>query len=109
MQTCTKSKWNLNSIWKPITGPVKDWPLALCHPRSLNATKQLEPCDLVYPDYVVENQQVYHSNELEWFYLRDQMPNEAWIFLQADTDPQGSPGEDAVRRRHRIQRDVNVS
>lgn len=67
---------------------MQDWPLAICHPRSLD-TERLEPCDLVYPDYVVENRQIYHSPELEWLYLGDQKPGEALVFLQADTDPNG--------------------
>lgn len=73
------------SVWKPIIGPVRDWPLAICHPRSVNLDN-LEPCDLVYPDYVVENQQVYHSPELEWLYLGGQKASEVLIFLQADTE-----------------------
>ncbi|KAL1638134.1 hypothetical protein SLS58_008971 [Diplodia intermedia] len=80
------------SVWKPLVGPIRDWPLAMCDPRSMNVDQDLEPCDLVYPDYVVENQQVYFSDAFEWAYLSDQQPNEAWIFLQSDTDPYGKPG-----------------
>ncbi|EOD50698.1 putative -like methyltransferase protein [Neofusicoccum parvum UCRNP2] len=80
------------NVWKPLVGPVKDWPLAMCEPRTLQPDRDLEPCDLVYPDYVVENQQVYYSDEFEWFYISDQEPNEAWVFLQSDTDPGGKPG-----------------
>ena len=73
---------------------MRDWPLALCVPDTLDAVEELEPCDLVYPDYVVENRQVYHSERQEWVYLSEQMPDEAWVFLQADTEPDGgSPGE----------------
>ncbi|KAL1616796.1 hypothetical protein SLS54_008188 [Diplodia seriata] len=80
------------NVWKPLIGPVRDWPLAMCDPQSVNVDQDLEPCDLVYPDYVVENQQVYFSDAFEWAYLSDQQPNEAWIFLQSDTDPDGKPG-----------------
>lgn len=75
----------LSSIWKPLRGPVKDWPLALCEPGTLHSDRDLEPCDLVYPDYVVENRQVYHSDQLKWFYLSDQQEDEAWVFVQTDT------------------------
>lgn len=74
----------VDSVWKPLRGPVKDWPLALCEPSSLQ-TSDMEPCDLVYPDYVVENRQIYHSPALKWFYLSDQRADEAWIFVQTDT------------------------
>lgn len=46
----------------------------------------MEPCDLVYPDYVVENRQLYWSEGLDWWWCSDQMADEAWIFLQSDTD-----------------------
>jgi len=78
-----------HSFWRPITCPVRDWPLALCDPNTLNIRTELEPCDLVYPDYVVENQQVYFSDEQRWVYLSEQMPTEAWVFLQADTQLNG--------------------
>jgi len=91
------------SVWKPLKGPVQDWPLAMCDPRSIKPETDLEPCDLVYPgslpykhntkpgytkkfsDYVVENRQLYHSPRHEWMYLADQQPSEAWVFLQSDT------------------------
>lgn len=80
------------SVWKPLVGPVRDWPLAMCIPETVDTSRDLEPCDLVYPDYVVENQQVYFSEKLEWYFLSDQQPNEAWVFLQSDTDPNSRPG-----------------
>ncbi|KAK5153117.1 hypothetical protein LTS14_007761 [Recurvomyces mirabilis] len=73
------------NIWKPLRGPVQDWPLALCDPNSVRSDYDLEPCDLVYPDYVVENRQVYHSDNLQWFYISEQRENEAWVFMQTDT------------------------
>jgi hypothetical protein len=68
-----------------LKGPVKDWPLALCSPATIDEKSDLEPCDLVYPDYVVENQQLYWSEGLEWWWCSDQREDEAWIFLQSDT------------------------
>jgi hypothetical protein len=66
----------------------------MCDPKSLEPALDLEPCDLVYPDYVVENRQVYFSERQRWMYLSDQMPNEAWVFMQADTDAKaGNPGK----------------
>jgi hypothetical protein len=88
-----KSRIQCVNFWRPITGPVQDWPLALCSATSIREpSKQLEPCDLVYPDYVVENRQVYHDNGYDWFYASEMMPNEAWVFLQSDTDPSTKPG-----------------
>lgn len=79
------------NFWKPLSGPVKDWPLALCSPRTVKPERDFEPCDLVYPDYVVENRQVYHSTDYDWFYVSDQRPHEAWVFLQSDTETETKP------------------
>lgn len=73
-----------NSVWKPIKGPVKDWPLALCDPRTVKLG-DLEAADLVYTDYVVENRQIYHKPGQKWYYISDQRPDEAWIFRQSDS------------------------
>lgn len=75
------------NFWKPLTGPVNDWPLAMCVGNSIDQKKDFEPCDLVYPDYVIENRQVYHSDRQRWLYLSNQMPHECWVFLQSDTQP----------------------
>ncbi|KAI9656218.1 MAG: hypothetical protein M1821_004881 [Bathelium mastoideum] len=79
------------NFWKPLVGPVKDWPLAMCKPSSVDPEIDFEPCDLVYPDYVVENRQMYYSPPQTWFYLSNQMPEEAWVFLQSDTHPTVNP------------------
>lgn len=81
-----------NSLWKPLKGPVKDWPLTLCDPKSIDTQNDLEPCDLVYPDYVVENRQLYWKEGMEWWWYRDQLVDEAWVFLQSDTDGGTKPG-----------------
>ncbi|KYG48096.1 hypothetical protein M433DRAFT_2265 [Acidomyces richmondensis BFW] len=81
----TQGRIQCVNVWKPLRGPVRDWPLALCDPGTLRCDVDLEPCDLVYPDYVVENRQVYHSPQFRWFYLSDQRTEEAWVFLQTDT------------------------
>ncbi|RMZ90250.1 hypothetical protein DV736_g2529, partial [Chaetothyriales sp. CBS 134916] len=79
------------NFWKPIIGPVRDWPLALCSAATINERTDFEPCDLVYPDYVVENRQVYYADRQEWFYVSEQKANEAWIFLQADSEYHTNP------------------
>lgn len=90
--TYAHSRLNIASLWKPLNGPVRDWPLALCDPSSIDVHVDLEPCDLVYPDYVVENRQMYFAEDQEWWWCSEQMNDEAWIFLQSDTDASTKPG-----------------
>ncbi|KAF1344240.1 hypothetical protein BDV97DRAFT_364146 [Delphinella strobiligena] len=80
-----KGRFQCINIWKPITGPVRDWPLAMCDPRTVNPAEDFEPCDLVYPDYVVENRQLYFNRRQKWLYLSEQQKTEAWLFVQSDT------------------------
>lgn len=66
--------------------------MALCDARTVQPEKDLEPADLVYAEYVVENRQIYQSSRHKWYYISDQQPDEAWIFMQSDTDPNGISG-----------------
>ena len=72
------------SVWKPLRGPVRDWPLALCDVSTVDPD-DIQPGDLVYGDYVVENCQLHQSGGQKWYYLRDQGPEEAWVFVQSDS------------------------
>lgn len=76
--------FTMASVWKPLRGPVRDWPLAICDPSTV-ALRDLHPGDLVYDDYVVENQQLHYADDQKWYYLSDQAPDEAWVFVQSDT------------------------
>jgi hypothetical protein len=73
------------TIWKPLRGPLHDYPLALCDFRSLDADRDLEPQDIVDRDEVLENVHVYHRPEHQWYYLSGQQDCEALVFRQADT------------------------
>lgn len=81
-----------NSIWMPLKGPVRDWPLALCHPKSIDRVKDIEPADLVYPRYNIEICQLYWSPNHKWCYLSDQQSYEALVFTQSESSPDSASG-----------------
>lgn len=56
------------NLWRPIRGPVKDAPLALCDAQSV-APGDLVASDLVYRDRVGETYSVTHNPAHRWFYL----------------------------------------
>jgi hypothetical protein len=72
------------SVWAPIRGPVQDWPLALCDASSLNP-HALHAGDVVFQDFQTENLLLEHHPEHRWYYVREQMPTQAWVFLQGDS------------------------
>ena len=69
-------------MWKPLKGPLKDWPLTVCDATTVNSEKDLVASDQVFPRHVVENIQVHYNPEQKWYYLRDQRPDELWLFKQ---------------------------
>nr|POE69212.1 hypothetical protein CFP56_75650 [Quercus suber] len=83
---------DFHSVVRPLRGPVKDWPLAVCDASSLDRS-DLQECDVVFRTQVIENYLVQHNSKQRWFYLSDQTPSEAWVFMQADTTDDGLPGK----------------
>ena len=80
-----------HSIWKPLRGPLRDWPLALCDAETVQAD-HLVAADKVFEARFSENLQVYYDAAQSWFYLKDQEPSELLVFRQADSHPTGRVG-----------------
>jgi hypothetical protein len=59
---------------------------------TVNSEEDLVASDQVFPRHVVENIQVHFNLEQKWYYLRDQRPDELWLFKQG-----GSRSDDDVR------------
>jgi hypothetical protein len=68
------------NVWRPITGPVKTSPLAVCDARTV------EPHDLVtselrYPDRIGETYAVTYNPRHRWFYFPAMQADEA-LFIK---------------------------
>ena len=74
------------SVWKPLRGPLRDWPLGLVDARTVDFENDTLPADVVFPTWVTENMQVLYNSNYRWYHLSDQLPNEALIFKSADSD-----------------------
>lgn len=77
------------TLWKPLRGPLHDYPLALCDRRSVDFEQDLEAQDIVDQQELLENMHVYHRKQHRWYYLSGQQDSEVLIFRQADTRPNG--------------------
>ena len=75
---------DLCSIWKPLKGPVQDWPLALCDASSIEK-EDLVPCDIVSSTEVTENVILHFNSGQRWHYLSNQLPSELLVFRQIDS------------------------
>ena len=73
-------------MWKPLKGPLRDWPLAICDPATVSQASDVIAIDNIVEGEQVENLGLHHSPKQRWMYLSDQMPNELLVFRQADSD-----------------------
>lgn len=75
------------TIWKPLKGPLYDWPLALCDSATVNPETDFEPQDIVDLTEVLENIHVYYKDSHKWCYLSGQQDDEVLVFRQAGILP----------------------
>ena len=76
------------NVWKPITGPVKQSPLAVCDASSMEQSDFLET-DLLYPDRSGEIYSVTHRPEHHWLYVSDMQASEVMLLKCYDSDETG--------------------
>ncbi|KAL8847103.1 MAG: hypothetical protein Q9221_007852 [Calogaya cf. arnoldii] len=81
------------NVWRPLLGPLRDWPLAMLDYQSVDKASDLIAADVIYPHYVGESFNVFHNSGHRWFYLADQMPEEVLIFKSFDSMPGVAEGE----------------
>jgi hypothetical protein len=79
------------NLWRPIRGPVRDAPLALCDGASVSAGA-LRTVELRYPDRTGEIYYLMHEPAQRWFFASDMSVEEAWLFKNFDSASPG-PGE----------------
>ncbi|KAK1240219.1 hypothetical protein MKX08_007661 [Trichoderma sp. CBMAI-0020] len=86
-----KGRWQAINVWKPIKGPLDDWPLGLCDARSVDFANDTIAGDIVFDDFVTENLQIFPSPNFQWYYVPDQNTWEALMFKSADSDETAVP------------------
>lgn len=91
-----KYRYQVVNIWKPLVGPLRDWPLTLCNPKSIKPEDDLQLMDRVYAVNIEESIQIHYSLEQEWRYLKDQTPEEALIFRGGDSELGMRGGRDSA-------------
>jgi hypothetical protein len=76
---------NVPSTWKPLFGPLQDWPLALLDYTSLDNERDLIASDNVYTHVIRETYNVIHNEKHRWYYLENQQPDEVLLFKTFDS------------------------
>jgi len=72
------------NVWRPITGPLRDAPLAVCDARSVDPGDWV-PSALIYRDRRGETYAVHYNSAHRWFYVPDMMPDEALLLKCFDS------------------------
>ncbi|MGA2128910.1 MAG: CmcJ/NvfI family oxidoreductase [Xanthobacteraceae bacterium] len=76
------------NLWRPIRGPLRDAPLAVCDARTV-AAGDLVPSDLVYTNRVGETYAVTYNPAHRWFYVPEMRPDEALLLKCFDSETDG--------------------
>src|SRR3954470_629769 len=73
------------SVWKPLEGPLRDYPMAYCDAKTLDPQTDLLAVDEVFPKVANEVYQVLYNPKHKWYYIPDQLDSEVAIFAGYDS------------------------
>lgn len=76
------------NLWRPIRGPLRDAPLALCDGSSVRADS-LRNVELRYLDRSGEIYYLMHEPQQRWYFASDMSVEEAWLLKNFDSAPPG--------------------
>jgi hypothetical protein len=76
------------NLWRPLRGPVRDAPLALCDGASVTP-RALRTVELRYPDRTGEIYYLVHEPRQRWYFAADMSVDEAWLLKNFDSAPPG--------------------
>src|SRR5262249_31940273 len=76
------------NLWRPIRGPVRDTPLAMCDGQTV-AEGDLVASDLIYPNRRGETYSVKFNPDHRWIYFPEMTPDEAILLKCYDSATDG--------------------
>jgi hypothetical protein len=91
-------RWAMYNVWRAITPPPQDFPLAVCDSRSMSATDEVTVTAIteeLQGDIVHDTMSYVHNPAHRWYYFPDMAIDEVIVFKSGDSDPTG-----AVRVAH---------
>jgi hypothetical protein len=72
------------NVWRPVSHPASDWPLALCDARSV-AAGDLVAADIIYPDRRGEIYNMTYARQHRWWYVPDMALDEVLLIKCYDS------------------------
>lgn len=83
-----KHRFAVVNLWRPISGPVEESPLALCDAQSIAPT-DLVATDLVYRDRIGETYSLAYNPTHRWYYFPRMRTDEAVLIKCYDSAEDG--------------------
>jgi hypothetical protein len=81
-------RFSVINVWRPIRGPLRDAPLAVCDARSV-AFEDFVPSDLLFRDRTGEIYAVTYNPSHRWFYVPEMREDEALLLKCYDSAQDG--------------------
>jgi len=79
-----RGRFQIVNVWRPLSDPVEDYPLALVDARSVTAA-QIVDTERRSPTHVGEIQLALHDPAQRWFYFSAMRPQEVLLFKTFDS------------------------
>ena len=83
-----KGRVQVINLWRPIRGPLRDAPLAMCDGQTV-APDDLVASDLIYPTRRGETYSVKYNRNHRWFYFPEMTADEALLLKCYDSATDG--------------------
>jgi hypothetical protein len=77
-------RFEIVNVWRPITGPLRDAPLAVCDARTVDPADWVAS-SLIYRDREGETYAVRYNPAHHWWYVPEMMPNEVLLLKCFDS------------------------
>src|SRR6516164_7084313 len=87
------SRWALYNMWRAVTAPPQDFPLAVCDARTVSPADEVTVTAVTKErigDIVHDTTGYLFSSAHAWYYYRDMTRDEVLVFKAHDSDPQRS-------------------
>lgn len=85
-----RCRFQIINLWRPISHPAVDWPLAVCDFRSLDTKTDLVPHTLKFPDRDGEVYGVKYNPGHKWMYKSAMDPEDLVLLKCSDSIQDGS-------------------
>lgn len=84
-----RDRYGIFNVWRPINGPVEQWPIAVCDMQSMRPDDFVD-AELRWPHRTGHVCAIRHNSEHRWLYVPAMEVSEALVFTCYDSAPGGA-------------------